>query len=341
MAASDSDQHWVVGISHPIEPPFDAEREAFGERARLVRVTGRDERDMDDALLASLDAFLVWMPRISEVTASRLRNCRVLVRYGVGYDKIDVAALARRGIAFANNPEYGPEDVADTALALLLGFARHVFEHDARTRGYTDTWQENRLSPTLHAHDATVGVVGVGRIGTSVIRRLQPFGYRLLGYDPYLPRGHDRALGYQRCESLDELLERSDYVTLHCPLSEETRGFIDARRLALMKPGAVLVNTARGALVDSLDSLEAALRSGRLAGAGLDVLPEEPPGPHPLLDAWRAREDWLAGRLVVSPHTAFYSERSWHEARFKAAETARLFLDGGTLRNAIAAPDTA
>ena len=161
---------------------------------------------------------------------------------------------------------------------------------------------------------------------------------RMLGYDPYLPRGHDRALGYQRCDSLDELLEQSDFVTLHCPLTEETRGFIDAGRLARIKPGAVLINVARGALLDSLDSLEKVLRSGRLAAAGLDVLPEEPPGPHSLLDAWRSREPWLAGRLVVTPHNAFYSERSWYEARFKAAETARLYLEGAPLRNAIAVP---
>ncbi len=220
-------------------------------------------------------------------------------------------------------------------LALLLGFARRVFEHDTRARGYTSTWQENRLAPTHHARDATVGIVGVGRIGTSVIRRLQPFGFRLLGFDPYLPRGHDRALGYERCESLDALLAASDFVSLHCPLDEQTRGFIDTRRLALIKPGAVLVNTARGALVDSLDTIEAALRCGRLAAAGLDVLPDEPPRPHPLLDAWRAREAWLDGRLVITPHNAFYSERSWYEARFKAAETARIFLAGGPLRNAV------
>ena len=327
---------WVVGISHPIEPPFTPEEEAFGGSARFVRLPPREEREMDDAALGSLDAFLVWTPRITEATAARLGRCRVLVRYGVGYDRIDIDALARHGIAFANNPEYGPEDVADTAVALLLGFSRRLFEHDARCRGYTGSWQENRIAPTRQARDATVGVVGVGRIGTSVVLRLRAFGFRVLGFDPYLPRGHERAIGYQRCETLDALLAESDFVTLHCPLTEETRGFIDARRLGLVKTGAVLVNTARGALVDSLDSLEAALRSGRLAGAGLDVLPEEPPPPHPLLDAWRAREPWLEGRLVVTPHNAFYSERSFHEARFAAALTARRFLEGGPLRNAVA-----
>lgn len=331
-------ERWVVGISHPIEPPFAPEEEAFDGRARFVQLAARDERDMDDDALASLHAFLVWTPHITAATAARLRNCRVLVRYGVGYDRIDLDALHRHGIVFANNPEYGPEDVADTALAMLLGFSRRLFEHDARSRAYTDSWQENRLVPTHHARDATVGIVGVGRIGTSVVRRLQPFGFRLLGYDPYLPRGHDRALGYQRCDDLDDLFAASDFITLHCPLSDETRGFVDARRLALMKPGTVLVNTARGALVDSLDSIEAALRSGRLAAAGLDVLPDEPPRPHTLLDAWRAREPWIEGRLVISPHNAFYSERSWHEARFKAAQTARLFLEGGALRNAVAPP---
>ena len=339
MSTAGEAPRWVVGITHPIAPPFAAEDEAFGGSARFVSIPERDERDMDANALASLDALLVWTPRISESTAARLTACRVLVRYGVGYERIDIGALARRAIAFANNPEYGPEDVADTAMAMLLGFARRVFEHDARARGHTGpNWQENRLSPTLHARDATVGVVGVGRIGMSLVNRLKPFGFRILGYDPFVPRGHHRALGYERCESLDALLAQSDFVSFHCPLDASTRGCIDARRLALMKPGAVLVNTARGGLLQSLDCLQAALRSGHLAGAGLDVLPEEPPLPHPLLDAWRRRDPWLEGRLVITPHNAFYSERSWREARFAAAETARQFLETGVLRNAVAPP---
>ena len=135
--------------------------------------------------------------------------------------------------------------------------------------------------------------------------------------------------------SLEELFGRSDAITLHCPLTDETRGLIDAERVAMMKPGSILVNTARGALVADLTVLETALRDGTLAAVGLDVLPVEPPPPHPLLDAWRNHEPWLQGRLIINPHNAFYSDQSMVESRYKAAETARIFLETGHHRNAV------
>lgn len=177
--------------------------------------------------------------------------------------------------------------------------------------------------------------MGVGRIGTAVVNRLKPFGHRILGYDPHQPAGHEKAVGYQRVRRLDDLLAESDIVTFHCPLTSETRGLIDEARLSVMKPGAILVSTARGELFAGLDPLELALRSGRLAAVGTDVLPVEPPAPHPLLDAWRRHEGWLAGRLVVTPHNAFHSDEAAIEMRRNAAETVRLFLEDGVLRNRI------
>lgn len=329
-------ERFVVGITdHMIGAP-DLEAEVLGDGVEIDFFGTTDEARLDPARLARVDALMVWGCRLTGRSIPHLARCRGVVRYGVGYEKVDVAGLAAAGIPFANNPDYGTEEVADHAVAMILSLHRRLWEHDARARFYAKDWQVNSLKPLSRANRATVGVVGVGRIGTAVVNRLKPFGYRILGHDPLQPPGHEKAVGYARADRLDNLLEQSDIVTLHCPATEETRGLLSAARLARFRPGAILVNTARGELLD-LDALEAALRSSRLAAAAIDTLPQEPPGAHPLLDAWRAREDWLAGRLVITPHNAFYSDHAAVEMRTNAATTVRLLLEEGRLRNLITA----
>jgi phosphoglycerate dehydrogenase-like enzyme len=182
-------------------------------------------------------------------------------------------------------------------------------------------------------------ILGLGRIGTAVALRAKAFGFRVVFYDPYRPNGTELALGVDRVRTLDELLRRADVLSLHAPLTPETRGMIGARELALLPEGAVLVNTARGGIVDT-DALGEALRGGRLAGAGIDALPNEPPDPVPaLLAAYRAREKWLEGRLIVTPHSAFHSPHAWADIRRKSAETMAAAL-AGRPENVIA-PETA
>jgi D-3-phosphoglycerate dehydrogenase len=164
---------------------------------------------------------------------------------------------------------------------------------------------------------------------------MKPFGCRVIGFDKYQPPGCERGAGYKRAASLKELLAASDAISLHCLLTEETAGMVDEAFLGAMKPGAILVNTARGGLFKNLDVIEAGLRSGQLGGLGTDVLPAEPPGEHPLIDAWRGFEPWLKGRLVITPHTAYYSESALYDMRHKAAETVVLFFNTNELRNRI------
>ncbi|MFT4149426.1 MAG: C-terminal binding protein [Paracoccaceae bacterium] len=326
---------FVVGITdHMIGQP-DLEAEILGDGIEIDFFDTVDEARLDPARLARVDALMVWGARLGPASIRHLARCRGVVRYGVGYEKIDLPALTAAGIPFANNPDYGTEEVADHALAMILSLHRRLWEHDARARGHSSGWQVHSLTPLSRSNRATVGVVGVGRIGTAVVNRLKPFGFRILGHDPFQPPGHEKAVGYERVERLDDLLARSDVVTLHCPATQDSRGLLRAQGLARMKRGAILVNTARGELTDDLDALEAALRSRHLAAAAIDTLPQEPPGPHPLLDAWRQREDWLAGRLIITPHNAFYSDHAAVEMRSNAAHTVRLLLTEGRLRNQI------
>jgi C-terminal binding protein len=185
----------------------------------------------------------------------------------------------------------------------------------------------------------TFGILGLGRIGTAVALRIKPLSYsRIIFYDPYLPAGVDRALGLTRVHTIEELFSQSNTLSIHCPLTAQTRRMVSKRLINLMPEGSVLINTARGAVVD-LDAVHEGLKTGVLAGAGLDVLPVEPAPEgediHPMVKAYREGEEWLKGRLVITPHTAYYSPESWVDIRTLSCETMRdVLLDGG-MRNVI------
>jgi len=335
MAQNNNDsKKWLIGITDYVTPPADIEQAAFGD-AEFVFLADWRASEENRKMWQAVDAILLWHWHMDEATAQILDNCKIVVRYGVGYDLVDVAALTRHDIAFANTPDYGTEEVADAACAMILAIQRKLFSYDRACRSYTSGWQENLQKPHQRTSDRTLGLVGVGRIGTAVVNRMKPFGFTISGYDPYQPSGHEKAVGYTRANSLDQLLEQSDIVSLHCPLTEETRGMVDAQFIGKMKPGASLVNTARGQIIESLDCIEQALRDNRLTSIAFDVLPDEPPGEHPLITAWRNDEPWIAGRAIINPHVAYYSERGWYEMRYKAAETAKMLLLEKRLRNQI------
>lgn len=188
---------------------------------------------------------------------------------------------------------------------------------------------------------ATFGILGIGRIGTAVALRAKAFGWHVLFYDPYVKNGTDKSLGVERTKDIRELFRRSTTLSLHCPCTRETRGMVGYELLSLLPRGAVFVNTARGEVVD-LDAVERCLREGIFSGAGLDVLPEEPipeDRVHPLIQAYRNKESWLEGRMVVTCHTAFYSPESFVDIRVKSAETMRdVLIDGGDSN--VITPDT-
>jgi C-terminal binding protein len=182
----------------------------------------------------------------------------------------------------------------------------------------------------------TFGIVGLGRIGTAVALRAKAFGFRVVAFDPYIPNGAELAIGVERFRSLDEMLRQTDTLSIHTPLTVETRGMIGRAQLALLKRGAVVVNTARGPILE-IDALGEKLREGHIAAAGLDVLPVEPPvEPLPaLVRAYRARESWLEGRLVITPHSAFHTPEAYYDIRTKGAETMRAALLSDRPQNVI------
>jgi len=325
----------IIGITDYYRAPFDIEAEALGGDVEFIDFNSRNEDDFDETALKQLDVLLVYHARITDKTITKLDNCKIIVRYGVGVDNMDLDALKQRGIPLCNTPDYGVQEIAATAASHMLNLWRRISAYDRACRTYEEGWATNLQKPILRLSEATIGVIGVGRMGAAFIKFMKPYGCRILGFDPHQPAGHQDTVGYERVDTLEELLAASDAISLHCVLTPETTGLVDDGFIAAMKPGALLVNTARGGLFKDLDVVEQGLKSGQLGGLGTDVLPSEPPVDHPLISAWREDAPWLQGRLVITPHTAHYSEKALYDMRYMAAETAALFLNKNEFRNRI------
>jgi len=264
-----------------------------------------------------------------------MERCRIIVRGGVGFDGLDLDGFGARGVAICNVPDYGTTEVADHAIAMMLTLRRGIISYnDALRADPRGNWHYSHERCLMRLRGARFGVIGLGRIGMAAARRAAAFDQEVMFYDPYLPPGTDLATGFLRAETLEELLSTCDAVTLHTPLTDETRQIINPRTLAQMKEGAILINTSRGPTVD-IDAVYDALKSNRLAAAALDVLPTEPPGEHPLIAAYTAREAWIDGRLILSPHSAFFSVPGQRDLRRKAMETIAAYLEGRGLRNCV------
>jgi C-terminal binding protein len=232
----------------------------------------------------------------------------------------------------------GTAEIADHALALALTMRRGILLHHDQQRATPPAlWAPVDTPLVARLQQKTFGILGLGRIGTAAALRAKAFGFNVLFYDPYLPNGVDKSLALERTKDIHELFRRSNVLSLHAPCTRETRGMVGYDLLSLLPRGAVLVNTARGEITD-LDGVERGLREGILSGAGLDVLPEEPipdDGVHPLIQAYRNKEAWLEGRMVLTCHTAFFSPESFVDIRIKSSETMRDVLLLGMSSNVI------
>jgi D-3-phosphoglycerate dehydrogenase len=302
---------YKVVVSDQVFPSVELERGLLADiDAELVVASG----DVGSVLATAADAdailntYLPW----SADSIARLTRCKIIARYGIGFDNVDLKAAADAGIVVTNVPDYSVEEVATHALALILASLRKVVVADGSVR--SGTWSIDNFRPIRRLSTLTVGLVGYGRIARRIAAPLEALGADIIAHDPYLQSGPD----LPPLLELDTVLTRSDIVSLHLPLTDETRGIIGAEALARMKPGAILVNTSRGPLVD-LDALGDALRKGTIGAAGLDVFDVEP------LDASRVEG---VPNLIVTPHMAYYSEEALAESQRKAATQVIKVLTG-------------
>ncbi|HEX8528807.1 MAG TPA: C-terminal binding protein, partial [Cytophagales bacterium] len=283
----------------------------------------------------SADAIILYhCLSITRSTLARLRQCKVLMRAGVGIDNVDHAFARTLGIPVVNIPDYGSEDVADSAIGMMLSLTRGISLLNSRLRAGLGPWSYEQVQPLYRLRNRTLGVVGLGRIGTAVALRAKALGMRVRFYDPFKADGYEKALGIERADTLESLLRHAGVVSLHCPLTESTHHLIDAGALALLPAGAYLVNTARGGLVDTAAVAEA-IAGGRLAGAAFDVLEQEPPLHDSLVAAWKDPAQPAHHRVIINPHAAFYSEEGFMEIREKSAHACRRAFEGKPLRNVV------
>lgn len=303
----------------------------------IARSTNDVAAALDPAVCAEVDAVINYSPTHNvQAPPSAFPKARIAVRSGVGFDNIDTVGWGARNIPACNVPDYGTTEVADHALALMLALTRGTFSYPNAIVAEGNPGWHFAKAPLIRRHkNATFGVVGLGRIGLAAARRAAAFDMKVVFFDPNLLSGVDLSTGYERVHSLAELMSRSDVVSIHAPLNAATRGMLNAEAFAAARPGLILINTARGPIVD-LTALEGAMREGKVLGAGLDVLPAEPGDiEHPLLKAWRNREDWIKDRLVITPHAAFYSPASMRDLRLKSVEVVHAYLAEGRLTNCV------
>jgi D-3-phosphoglycerate dehydrogenase/C-terminal binding protein len=241
---------------------------------------------------------------------------------------VDHRTARAKGITVANVPDYGTEDVADSAIGMMLSLTRGVHYLNSRLQHRQGPWIYTQVQPLHRLRGQVFGVVGIGRIGTAAALRAKALGMDVLYYDPYVPQGRDKSLGVRSVETLDELLAQARVLSLHTPLTPDTKHLINRQTIAKMQPGSFVVNTARGGVVDVLAVLDA-ITSGHLRGAAIDVLETEPPpDDHPLIRAWRDPSHPAHDRLILNPHAAFYSEEGLVDMRVKGSQNCHRVLQG-------------
>ncbi len=324
-----------VAITDFITDDLVPEHKLLSDIATIEKLNGFAEEELWGRI-EDFDAIMMYHNlHISSKTIERLTKCKLIVRCGVGVDNVDWKFARTRGIPVANVPDYGSEEVADTAVGMLLALTRGISFLNQRLIRNEGAYSYSQVVPLKRLRGRTCGVIGIGCIGTAFALRAKALNLRVVFYDPYAADGMDKALGIERASSLEELLKRSEILSIHCPATDETRHMINSKTIELMPMGSYLVNTARGTIVDT-DMIPAAIASGRLAGAGIDVLAHEPPSASdPLILAWRDPKNPCHDRVIINPHSAFYAEEGLMDMRVKGSQACRNALLGLPLKNVV------
>ena len=311
-----------VAVADSVFPNLNPATEVLASIDATVELAPAATPEAIMALAKDADAVLVTYAKFTAEMIAQLTKCRIISRFGIGVDNVDLDAATKAGIVVTKVPDYCLDEVSDHTMALLLAVVRKIPSSSARTHG--GTWQMKAVVPIHRLRGSTIGLVGLGRIPQLVAPKAQAFGMSVVAYDPYAPADVFARLGVKSV-TFAELLKVSDYVSIHSPLTPETKNLFSTDAFQQMKKGAYLVNTARGPIVDEA-ALAAALDAGEIAGAALDVMSTEPPPPSPLF----GRDN-----VIITPHTSFYSEESLVELQTKAAQEVKAVLTGQAPRNPV------
>ena len=304
-------------VTDTVWPSTQPEREVLDRiGAEIVEAPDPSESTLA-SLAADADAIMTCFAQVTAKVVQAAKKCQVISRYGVGVDNIAVDTATAEGIVVTYLPDYCVDEVSDHVMALLLTWNRQIGFYDGVAKEGRWTGVASPV-PLIRLRGRKLGIAGLGRIGRAVAEKAQAFGLEVLAHDPYLPAGLPIPSNV-RMVDLPTLLAESDYITLHTPLNEETRGYIGAGEFAMMKPSAFIINCARGPIIDE-DAMYTALRDGQIGGAGLDVMEQaSPPAGHPL---------FALDNVLVTPHVAFLSQQSVLELEVRTAQATADVLQG-------------
>jgi D-3-phosphoglycerate dehydrogenase len=322
----------LVAVADSVFPNLDLARAVVSRAGAELRMASQPTPEGIVAAARDADALLVTYAKINADMIREMKKCKIISRFGIGVDNVDIEAATRQGIVVTKVPDYCIDEVSDHAMALLLSLVRKIPFSSARA--HAGRWEMPAVTPIHRLRGTVLGLVGFGRIPQLVAPKAKAFGIRVMASDPYVPLNVMEQAGVGRLE-FAELLKISDYISIHSPLLPETHHLFSDEVFRQMKPGSLIVNTSRGPVVDEA-ALARALDAKRLAGAALDVLEQEPPVSSPLF----GRDN-----VILTPHTSFYSVESLEELQTKAAEEVVRVLSGQPPRNpvnpeALAAPRT-
>jgi D-3-phosphoglycerate dehydrogenase len=313
---------FTVAVADSVFPDLEPARGVLSKVGADLQLASEATPEAIMRVAGDADGVLVTYAKITAEMIQQLKRCRIISRFGIGVDNVDIPAATTAGIVVTKVPDYCIDEVSDHTMALLLAIARKIPLSNSQVHG--GRWEMKAIVPIHRLRGRVFGLVGFGRIPQLVAPKAKSFGLKVVAHDPYLPAAVFTRAGVEPVE-FTQLLKISDYVSIHSPLLPETRGLFNADVFRQMKPTAYLINTARGPIVDEA-ALARALDARQLAGAALDVMTQEPPGSSPLF----GRDN-----VIVTPHTSFYSEESLVDLQTRAAEEVAAVLSGQAPRNPV------
>ena len=309
------------------------EKKIFGKKAQIIVCNASKTSEIKDNIWNNVDAILAFDTlTYDKKILSKLKKCKIIVRVGAGYDNVDLIEAKKKKIVVSNVPDYGIDEVADHTFSLLLSLNRNIFNfHNETKKG---VWKRTG-NKIFRLKDKTLGIIGLGRIGKAVALRAKAFKMNVIYYDPYLKSGYDKIFNVKYVQNLSNLAKTSDFISLHCPLTPETKNMINKNFFKKMKKNSVMINTSRGEVLN-LSDLKDALKNKIKKGAALDVLEKEPLSPnHKLIKDYFEDKSYLKNKLIITPHVAFYSTTSVIEIREKAAIEAKIVLNNDKPKNSV------
>ena len=313
---------YKVAVADSVFPNLDPAKEVLKKIGAELELASEPKPEAIMKIAADADAVLVTYAKITGEMIAKMPKVRIISRFGIGVDNVDIPAATAAGIVVTKVPDYCIDEVSDHAMALLLAVVRKI--PLINTKVHAGEWKMPDVVPIARLRGSTLGLMGFGRIPQLVVPKAQSFGIKVVAYDPFVPKDVFQKLGVEQVD-FEQLLKVSDYISIHSPLVPETKGIFNADAFKKMKKTAYVVNTARGPIIDEA-ALAAALDAGEIAGAALDVMTQEPPGSSPLFGR---------SNVIITPHTSFYSTEALVELQTKATQEVVSVLSGQAPRNPV------